>query len=249
MNTPFPCLMVSLLGLLAPFGVGAQALQAAPALPAAPVIPAALVDQVREMALSGAAGTPVVNGLPVRFHVDVGALDPRLKLAPCERIEPFLPVGATVWGRSRVGLRCAQGPTRWTVYLPISVQAWTAGWVTTAALAAGTELTANHLVAAEVDLAAGSGTAILQRDAALGHSLQRPLAAGAALRTTDLRSRQWFAAGDTVRVLAGGSGFQVATEGQAMNPGIEGQLVKVRIEGGRTVQGRAAGERLVEVLL
>jgi flagella basal body P-ring formation protein FlgA len=51
----------------------------------------------------------------------------------------------------------------------------------------------------------------------------------------------------TVQVV--GSGFSIASEGQAMAPGMEGQDVKVRFDSGRVVTGRAVGERRVEVLL
>jgi flagella basal body P-ring formation protein FlgA len=64
-----------------------------------------------------------------------------------------------------------------------------------------------------------------------------------------LKLRQWFAAGDTVRVVTVGSGFAISADGQALAPGIEGQTVKVRIEGGRVVSGRATAERRIEVTL
>ena len=49
-----------------------------------------------------------------RVEVTLGELDPRLRLAPCNRIDPFVPPGQRLWGRSKVGLRCADG-ARWTV--------------------------------------------------------------------------------------------------------------------------------------
>ena len=59
-----------------------------------------------------------------RVEVLVGQLDPRLRLAPCERIEPYLPPNTRLWGKSRIGLRCAQGPSHWNVFLPITVKAY-----------------------------------------------------------------------------------------------------------------------------
>ena len=52
-----------------------------------------------------------------------------------------------------------------------------------------------------------------------------------------------------MRVVAGGSGWRIHGEGQALNPGLEGQTVRVRTESGRIVNGIAAGERMVEVPL
>ena len=62
----------------------------------------------RIQALGEQAGAALAPGA-VRVEIEPGRLDPRLRLAPCERIEPYLPPGARAWGRSRVGLRCVQG--------------------------------------------------------------------------------------------------------------------------------------------
>src|SRR5690606_7483944 len=104
-----------------------------------------------------------------------------------------------------------------------------------AALPTGRPLTAADLRLAEVDLAAGRGDAVTEPARAIGHALTRPLAAGAALRSTDLKPRQWFAAGDSVRIVAVGAGYAVSGEGQAMSAGIEGRTVRVRTGSGRIV--------------
>ncbi|RAE77565.1 flagellar basal body P-ring formation protein FlgA, partial [Burkholderia multivorans] len=41
-------------------------------------------------------------------------------LAACTTLEPFLPTGARLWGRTTVGVRCA-GERPWTVYLQAKV--------------------------------------------------------------------------------------------------------------------------------
>ena len=64
---------------------------------------------------------------------------------------------------------------------------------------------------------------------------------GRSVRSTHLQPRQWFAAGDTVQVVAAGRGFSVSGEGQALTPGIEGQPARVRTESGRILTGRAGG--------
>ena len=69
------------------------------------------------------------------------------------------------------------------------------------------------------------------------------------MRPGDLKQRQWFGAGDTVKLVARGSGFSVSGEGQALSAGVEGQPVRVRIEGGRVLSGLAVGLNRVEVPL
>jgi len=205
-----------------------------------------LLQQVRQLALDRAsADTPA----RARVEVVLGSLDPRLRLAPCQRIEPHLPSGARLWGKTRVGLRCTQGPVAWNVYLPITVKVFTTSLVAAGELPAGSTLASTDLREAEVDVAEASGAAIAQSALALGRVLARPLAAGQALRQTDLKSRQWFAAGETVSVVAVGPGYMVHGEGQALAPGIEGQAVRVRTESGRIVTGQPVAQRRVEVAL
>lgn len=184
---------------------------------------------------------------PLRFSVDVGALDARLRLAPCERIEPQWPAGVRPWGLVRVALRCVQGPTPWKVYLPVRVKALARVPVLTAPLAAGATVGAQHLGHADVDVAATRDIPFRDPALLIGRSLSRPLPAGSAIQPGDLHRRQWFAMGDTVRVDAVGDGFRVAAEGEALTPGIEGQPSRVRMASGRVVTGRAIGERQFEV--
>lgn len=183
-----------------------------------------------------------------RTEVVIGAPSQQLKLAPCAQAEPFLPAQPRRWGNGRVGLRCTSG-ARWSLYLPVNVKVFAPAVVVSQALPAGSELTAEHLKLAEVDLAAAPSPTFEQIAPLLGRRLAAPLAAGAEVRANDLRARQWFAAGDPVTLVAIGSGFAVEGEGQAMANGVEGQTVRVRTGSGRIVMGTPSGERRVEVPL
>jgi flagellar basal body P-ring formation protein FlgA len=209
-------------------------------------VDAVLAQQIRQLALEGNhAGSP---GTP-RLEVSVGQLDPRLRLAPCARVEPYLPEGMRLWGKARIGLRCTQGMTRWNVYLPITVKAFGPGLVVTSAVASGSVLSESDVTAAEVDLAENNAPAVTELRLAVGRAVTQTLKPGQSLRQSHLRPRQWFAAGETVTVLAQGPGFSVASEGQALSNGVEGQLVRVRTESGRVLTGQAVGERRVELAL
>lgn len=208
-----------------------------------------LEQQVRQLALSGTPGslqTPGTPGSP-RVEVNVGQLDPRLHLAPCQHVEPYLPQGTRPWGKSRIGLRCIQGPTRWNVYLPITVRVFGTALVATSGVAAGSVLSAADLMQAEVDLAEDASAAVGRSEAAVGRTLARALQPGQSLRLSHLKTRQWFSAGEMVTVLAQGNGFSVASEAQALNNGLEGQPVRVRTESGRVLTGLPVGERRVEL--
>ena len=215
--------------------------------PDAGAIDAALQRQVRQLALQAQPTTGAV-GAP-RIEVAVGQLDPRLRLAPCQRVEPYLPEGTRPWGKSRVGLRCTEGSAKWNVYLPITVKVFGPALVATSSLPAGSVIAATDIAQAEVDLAEDASSALANADLVVGRTLTRAVKPGQSLRQSHLKAHQWFAAGETVTVVAQGAGFSVAGEGQALNNGIEGQPVRVRTEGGRVLTGQPVGERRVELPL
>ncbi|HEY4068039.1 MAG TPA: flagellar basal body P-ring formation chaperone FlgA [Burkholderiaceae bacterium] len=204
----------------------------------------ALEQQVRALALSG--GKKAAAGAP-RVEVSVGQLDPRLRLAPCQHVEPYVPDGMRMWGKSRVGLRCTQGPTKWNVYLPITVRVFGTGLVAANGVPSGGTLTKNDIAQAEVDLAEDPSAPLVNADAVVGRTLTRAVKAGESLRVSYLKPRQWFAAGETVTMVAQGDGFSVAGEAEALNPGIEGQPVRVRTDSGRVLTGMPSGERRVDL--
>jgi len=211
---------------------------------AAPALAAGLVDQVRSLALDK-AGAPAT----ARVEVVVGQLDPRLHLAPCERIEPYLPSNVRLWGKSRIGLRCTQGRTAWNVYLPIVVKVWARALVVPAGAAAGSVLAESDLAEAEVDLAEEFTPAFHDKKLVAGRTVAQALRPGQAVRQAHIKSRQWFAAGETVKLVAVGDGFALEGVGQALTNGIEGQPAKVRTESGHVVTGVPAGERRMDLLL
>ena len=234
--------------LLAPT-LAAQAglVQAQPALGTA--LPDDLAAQVQRLAREAAATVWGSQAKAPRVEVVIGRVDAQMKLAPCQQVAPYLPAGMRPLGHTRIGLRCLQGPTRWNVTVPVDIRLWAPSLVAATVLPVGTRLEARHLVEAEVDLADRNDPAIMQPAAAVGRVLARNLAAGAALRQGDLRMRQYFVAGDTVRIVVVGVGYAISSEGQALGPGLEGQTAKVRTEGGRVITGIATGERRLEVAL
>lgn len=212
-------------------------------LPAQAEAGTALDQQVRDLALQGARGGTANR----RFEVVVGQLDPRLKLAPCDKVEPYLPTGATLWGRTRVALRCTAGPTRWNVYLPVTVKVFAPALVAASLLPAGAVLGAADLKIAEVDLADEASPALADPALPVGRVLAQPLKPGQSLRESHLKPRIWFAAGESVQVVSAGSGFSVLVEGQAITPGVEGQPARVRHESGRVLTGRPVGQNRMEL--
>lgn len=220
---------------------------AGPALADPPALDGGVAGELTRLA--GDAARIGLGAAAPRVEVELGKLDASLTLAPCQKVEPYLLPGMKPWGRTRIGLRCLQGATRWNVFLPMTVKVFARSLVAATALPAGTVLQDNHLIEQEVDIAASPDAAIARPALALGRALARPLAAGEALRGNDLKARQWFAAGDIVRVVAVGPGYAVSIDAEAISPGIEGKTARVRTDSGRIISGIPSGERRMEISL
>ncbi len=182
-----------------------------------------------------------------RIEVLVGPLDARLHLAPCRRTQPYLAGSARLWGRSRIGLRCVEGISAWNVFVPVTVKVFGPAYAAAASLPAGSVIATADLAQVEVDLAENPSNPVTDPARATGRTLVRAVAAGQVLRELHLRPRLWFAAGDEVKLLARGSGFEVASTGQALTPGIEGQPARARTESGRVVMGSPVGQKAIDL--
>lgn len=218
-------------------------------MPSGPPLEPALAQQANALLTQAVRAGAGARFGAARVEVSLGSIDPRLTLAPCRRAEPYLPNGMKVLGRTRVGLRCVEGTSLWNITLPVTVSLFAPGVVLRQSLPAGAVIGEEHLTIAEIDWAADAGRAHADGAALIGRELVRPLAAGQGVLSTDLKQRQWFAAGETVQLVARGAGFTISTDGQALNHGLEGQPVRVRTASGRVVSGRASGDRQVEVQL
>jgi flagella basal body P-ring formation protein FlgA len=229
-------------------GLGAGAARAHAQVPG-PVrfqLPEAAVAQA--LALVSQAATAIAP-VTARVVVQAGVLDSRLNLAPCTQVLAFLPAGVPAWGRTRVGLRCADGAARWQVFLPVQVQVLAPAVVSLAALPAGLALTAAHLQRVECDWGQSPQGLLDDPQALIGRVVQRSVGPGQPLTPALLQARVWFAQGETVRVEIRGSGYSINTGATALAPGVEGRTVRVQTESGRVLSGKPAGERRIEVML
>jgi flagellar basal body P-ring formation protein FlgA len=177
------------------------------------------------------------SGPSLRPEVEVGTLDPRLRLAPCGRVEPYLPPGTRLWGRSRIGLRCIDGPVRWSVFLPVTVRAWGPAWVVRQPVAPGSTLTQEDAELTEIDWAESMVPVLPHAEDWVGAQATRALMPGQPLRQGMVRARALFAAGSQVKLVVEGEGFRMAAEGEALGAGVAGQPVRVRLPGRRVVTG------------
>lgn len=185
----------------------------------------------------------------LRPEVIMGALDSRLRLAPCQQIEPYLPPGTRLWGRSRIGLRCLQGKVHWNIYVPVTIKAWGPAWVLRQSVAGGTMLTQDDADMAEMDWAEQSASVLATPESWVGQQAAFALQPGQTLRSNMVRPVPAFTRGAQVRVKSVGSGFHVVVSGQSMEDGVVGQPVRVKLGGGRIITGTVRKGQIVEVRL
>ena len=185
----------------------------------------------------------------LRPEIVIGALDSRLRLAPCQQIEPYLPTGTRLWGRTRIGIRCLQGPVAWNVFLPVTVRAWGPAWTVRQPVSAGTVLTPNDVELTEIDWAESVTPVLFRVSEWEGLEATRHLVPGQVLRQGMIRSPQLFTAGSTVRVLIRGPGFQLTATGSALSHGHQGQNARIRMPNRKVLTGTVLDAETVEITL
>jgi flagella basal body P-ring formation protein FlgA len=87
------------------------------------------------------------------------------------------------------------------------------------------------------------------RKAVVGRTLAQPLRPGQSGAPGALKTRQWFAVGETVKVVAAGDGFALESVGQAVTQRHRRPAGARAHRGGRIVTGVATGERRLELTL
>ncbi|WP_342119123.1 flagellar basal body P-ring formation chaperone FlgA [Pseudoduganella sp. OTU4001] len=214
---------------------------AAPA-PAAPArMDHAALRQVAEQFL-----TVQTAGLPGKVTVSVGAVDPRLNLAPCPAPEAFLMPGARAWGKTTVGVRCA-APSPWTVYIQSQVSVLGSYVAAAVPLVQGQSIEESQLAIMQGELTALPPGIATDKAQLIGRTSNLSISAGTPLRLDLVKAKPVILQGQLVKLVSKGNGFSVSAEGKAAGSAAEGQVVAVRTGNGQQISGIARTGGLVEV--
>ena len=183
-------------------------------------------------------------------EVEMGRLDPRLRLAACGgKLEACLPPGAQAMGNTTVGVRCAT-PGGWTLYVSARIVVRGQVLVTTRPLARGEVLTEDRVQLVERDLASLPRGYFEEAGPVLGQQARRHLAADTVLNPQLIEAPRLVRRGEEVTLVTGSGGFLVRSRGQALADGSAGDLIQVRSrDSRRVVEGRVQAAGVVKVTL
>lgn len=206
----------------------------------APAADTAMLDAVRAFLTAEAA--------PLGDEVSVTLYPPAAHFPTCRAPTPFLrDTPRAPLGRLSVGVRCA-GDNHRTRYLQAEVSVIGRYPVTAHAIEAGTLLTRDDLEERRGELDRLPRRALRSIEAVVGQEARRSLAAGRAIQSHQLRAPRLVERGERVILEAGGRGFRVTRQAEALGAGGRGERIRVRLDDRRILEGRIIGPRRLAVI-
>ena len=185
-------------------------------------------------------------GLPGKVKIVIGPIDPRLSLTACVALEPFIPRGGKLWGKTTVGAKCT-APVPWTIYVQANIVVIADYIATTKPISQGQIIAAEDLTVLQGDLTLLPPGIITAAAQAVGKSSSVSIPVGTPLRQDAVRSLPAVQQGQIVRLVSEGTGFQISSEGKALNTASEGQPAQARTQSGQVVNGIARAGGIIEV--
>lgn len=186
------------------------------------------------------------TGLPGQVKINMGAVDEHINLPVCDSLQPFIPVGGRIWGKTTVGVRCTS-PSPWMVYVQANISVIGNYIVSAAPLAQGQIVSANQLSVVSGDLTQLPSGIITDSSQAVGRIMAFSLPAGTPLRADALRAQIAIQQGQNVKLISKGNGFQVSAQGRAIASAMAGHIVQVRVSSGQVISGIAQADGVVDV--
>lgn len=204
-------------------------------------------------ALQAAAENAVRRELPPNSsHTMVRAqsLDPRLRLADCDR-----PLSASLAGdgqpraHTTVAVRC-EGSARWTLYVSVSIESEVDVLVARRALPRDTELSPTDFEALPRHMPGLTTDYITQPALLSGQRLRQGLSSGQALTVEALTPANLIHRGQQVTLIAGSGEFEVRMSAVALSDGRLADRIRVEnLSSQRVIEGIVRSDSVVEVPL
>jgi flagella basal body P-ring formation protein FlgA len=212
---------------------------------ASPAAPAPEQDAAAiRAAIQAAAAARLDAFKDASLAIDVGEIDPRLHLPAC----PALAITLPPTNAAAMTAKVACDEPAWTIYVPVRVQAWVEAVVAAANLAPNAVLTAENLAIGRVDLFAGAGGVVTDRNEAEGKILRTGLSAGTPLRTQLLDLPIAVHRGQKVVLMLEDNIMTIKATAVALEDGRVGQSIMLQNpESKKTIRATVAGDGAVEM--
>jgi flagella basal body P-ring formation protein FlgA len=187
------------------------------------------------------------TGYPGKVLISINPIDNRLRLSECLNLFPFLPPGSKAWGKFTLGMRC-NTPRPWTIYLSAQVKVTGDYYVAVNSLALGHLIDATDLNKVTGDLTMLPVNIITNPSQAIGRTMGSSLPPGSPVRLDAFKSFPAVQQGQSVKIISVGPGFQISTEGQALNNADEGKIAKAKTISGQVITGIARINGVIEII-
>jgi flagella basal body P-ring formation protein FlgA len=179
--------------------------------------------------------------LPGKASFQVAEIDARTVLPACPALEAFLPAGAQLNGNTSVGVRCVK-KYNWTLFVAVNIKVSLSLLTLNKTLQQGQTIRAEDLgTLPNESLQTGALTDTTQ---AIGKIMKFGVGAGQILRYDMIRAPYTIKQGQSVQLLAKGTGFSVSSEGQALGNATEGEIASARTASGQIISGVVKGGKL-----
>lgn len=204
------------------------------------------LEDIRQSAAAFAA--TAVSAAEGESVVEIGALDPRLRLARCNR-----PLDAELLGQQRnspnitVTVKC-QGDKPWSVHVPVRSSTFATIYVAARPLPRGVAIQAADLLQERRETSQLRNGYFSAAERVLGRIPKRPLPKGAALTPGDLEQSRIIQRGNRVTIIASSGTVSVQMPGKALDDAAEGESIKVEnLSSRRIIEATALRPGVVEV--
>ena len=183
-----------------------------------------------------------------RYEVQVNNLDPRLRLAHCDKdLTASLESPARPLGRVIVRVRC-EGLTPWTIFVPAQVKLFREVVTVNHPLKRGTVVDYADVTLRERDVSQINQGYLTALELAVGQTLLRPMVSDQLLTLTHLEQAAAVRKGDHVVISARSGSLSVRMPGEALSDGGLSEQIRVKnLNSKRVVKARITAPGQVEV--
>lgn len=188
--------------------------------------------------------------IQARHEIEINRLDPRLRLAPCDRsLATKLESPAQPVGRTTVRVSC-EGTSPWSVFVPAQVHLFREVIVARRPLARESVVERADVTLAERDVSLLTQGYLTAFDQVLGNKITRSALPDQVLPPTYLSAAEVVRKGDQVVISAKNPTINVRMPGEALSDGALGTQIRVKNQrSGRTIKARVIGPGQVEVAM